>query len=96
MLKHVVMWKLKPENRAANAQQMKQMLEAMAGKVSGLRSIEVGVNGIPGAGTCDVVLYSVFDDKQALNEYNEHPDHLAIKDFVKNIRETRYQVDYEV
>lgn len=94
MLKHMVMWKLKAENRADNAGQMKQMLEAMAGKVAGLRRIEVGINAIPGADSCDVVLYSEFDDEQALNEYNQHPDHLVIKDFVKDIRETRHQVDY--
>ena len=94
MLKHIVMWKLKEENRADNALQIKQMLEAMAGKVPGLRAIEVGINAIHGPDTCDVVLYCEFEDEQALNDYNEHPDHLAIRNFVKHIRESRHQVDY--
>jgi quinol monooxygenase YgiN len=94
MLKHIVMWKLKDDNREAHARQMKQMLEAMQGKVSGLHRIEVGINAVPGADTCDLVLYSEFEDAQALAAYNDHPDHLAIKDFVKQVRLTRHQVDY--
>jgi len=94
MLKHIVMWKLKDENREAHAQQMKQMLEAMQGKVAGLRHIEVGINAIAGTDTADVVLYSEFDHEQALQAYHDHPDHLAIKDFVKNVRLSRQQADY--
>lgn len=70
------------------------MLEAMRDKVAGLRHIEVGINALPGADACDVVLYSEFDDVQALAAYNEHPDHLAIKAFVSTVRLTRQQVDY--
>jgi hypothetical protein len=42
------------------------------------------------------VLVSDFDDKSALEAYQVHPKHQALKDFVAAIREERQCVDYEV
>ena len=100
MIKHIVMWQLKDQaegaDRAANAGRMKQLLEACAGIVPGLLKLEVGL-ATPGLeATYDVVLYSEFADKAALDAYQTHPQHEALKPFFAAVREGRQCMDYEV
>ncbi|SAL78720.1 stress responsive protein [Caballeronia arvi] len=100
MLRHIVMWKLKDNaegaSRAENAQKLKAKLETCRSIVKGQGHFEVGT-AQPGFDcTYDVVLVSDFDDKAALDAYQVHPKHQALKDFVAAIREERQCVDYEV
>jgi heme-degrading monooxygenase HmoA len=99
MVKHIVMWRLKDEaqgqNRKENAQQLKTRLEALAGKIPGLRKFEVGFDFSNTPDSSDAVLYSEFDSKEALAAYQEHPQHKAVQAFVKEIRLERRIVDYE-
>lgn len=98
MLKHIVMWKLKEhaegENKATNAQKMKQLLETCAHIVPGILKFEVAL-ATPGLeATFDVVLYSEFADKAALDAYQVHPDHKAIGPFIGAVRELRECMDF--
>jgi hypothetical protein len=100
MLRHIVMWKLKATaegaGRAENAQKLKATLETCRSIVQGQGHFEVGIGlGLPGS-TFDVVLVSDFDDSAALDSYQKHPKHVAIKDFVGAVTEGRQCVDYEV
>ena len=72
MVKHIVMWKLADaQHKKENASKMKGMLEALVGVVPGLLKLEVAENWI--AGGYDVILYSEFTDKAALDGYQNHP-----------------------
>lgn len=100
MLKHIVMWKLKDHaegaDRAANAAEMKRRLDECAAIVPGMHTFEV-VLAQPGLeATYDVVLYSEFADRAALQAYIEHPAHKAVVPFIGAIREGRQCMDYEV
>lgn len=100
MIKHIVMWKLKDfaegADKAANAEKMKAKLDACANLVPGTLTFEV-VLAQPGLeATYDVVLYSEFADKAALDAYADHPDHVALKPFIGAVREARQCMDYEV
>jgi heme-degrading monooxygenase HmoA len=100
MLKHIVMWKLKDHaegaDRAANAAEMKRRLDACANIVPGIQKFEV-VIAQPGLeATYDVILYSEFEDKAALEAYAKHPDHQALIPFIGSIREGRACMDYVV
>ncbi|OLP06538.1 stress responsive alpha-beta barrel domain protein [Rhodoferax antarcticus ANT.BR] len=44
--------------------------------------------------TYDLVLNSVFEDAEALNAYQSHPEHAAIKPFLGAIRTERQCMDY--
>lgn len=100
MLKHIVMWKLKEHaqgaDRAANAQRMKEMLEACANIVPGIEKFEVALAQPGLEATYDIVLYSEFASREALDAYQEHPDHVALKPFISVIREARQCMDYEI
>jgi len=100
MLKHIVMWKLKDQaegaDRAANAIEMKRRLDECATIVPGILKFEV-VIAQPGLeATYDVVLYSEFEDKAALDGYINHPTHKALVSFIGAIREGRQCMDYMV
>jgi hypothetical protein len=99
MIRHIVMWKLKETaegaTRAENAQKLKAKLEACRDIVPGILRLEVAV-ATPGLeSTCDVVLDSDFADKAALDAYQIHPTHQALKSFVTAVRESRECVDFE-
>ena len=98
MIKHIVMWKLKDFSEGAgrleNMQKMKSMLEALNGRIPGLLNLEVGFNINTSNTDFDLVLYSEFKDERALETYQNHPEHLIVKEFVGKVREKRAVVDY--
>lgn len=98
MIHHIVMWSLKPEacgaDRATNALKMKALLESMNGKVPGMIRLSVGLATAGLEANADVVLVSEFVDEAALAAYQHHPDHVAMKDFIGAIRESRHVLDY--
>ncbi|MCA1326565.1 Dabb family protein [Herbaspirillum sp. alder98] len=100
MIKHIVMWKLKDQaegaDRATNMQKMKVLLDGCAGIVPGILKFEA-VLAQPGLeATYDVVLYSEFESRAALDAYQDHPEHVAIKPFIGAVREARQCMDYEI
>ncbi len=98
MIKHIVMWKLKPEaeGRTAqeNAQWMKEHLEALMGVVPELLSCEVGIN--VAEGNYDACLISTFESLETLDIYKKHPAHVEISTYCKKIRESRVVCDFEI
>ena len=99
MIKHIVMWKLKEHadgaDRAANAAKMKALLDGCRDVVPGIVEFEVALAQPGLEATYDVVLYSVFADKAALDAYQDHPKHVAVKPFIGAVRLERQCMDYE-
>jgi len=100
MIKHIVLWKLHAEangkTKQENALEVKRLLEDMVGKVPEIITLEVGINYNTSPDDADVVLYSEFASKSDLEAYQVHPDHEAIKGFIKSVRSERRVIDYEV
>jgi len=100
MIKHIVMWKLKESanglDRAGNARAIKEKLEGLRGRIPGLLELEVGIDFSAGEGSCDVVLCAALASRQALKDYQAHPEHQAILPFVREAAAERRLVDYEV
>ena len=100
MIKHIVMWKLKDQaegaDRTGNAARMKALLEGCRDIVPGIVEFEVALAQPGLEATYDVVLYSVFKDKWALDAYQDHPAHVAVKPFIAAVRAERQCMDYEV
>jgi hypothetical protein len=100
MIKHIVFWRLNEtaygNNKQVNAQLLKEKLLAMKGKVNGLIKIEVGSDFSNEEDSCNVVLYSEFKNKEALHQYQIHPDHQELKKWLSEVRYERRVVDYEI
>ena len=93
MIKHIVMWKLKD---AAQAPFFKAQLDSCKHLVPGMLAFEVAIRTDELEANCDVVLYSVFDDKAALAAYQHHPQHQQVSGGLGALRETRMVLDYEI
>lgn len=91
MLKHIVVWTMKPETTAEQKQEMKNRLEALAGSISELRKIEVGIDASSGT----MSLYSEFASEDDLIAYQMHPEHQMVVGFVKPLVAARSVCDYE-
>ena len=100
MVKHIVLWRLKPEAHgrpaADNARAIKEKLEALRGRIPGMLRLEVGIDFSHEETSSDVVLVSEFESRAALDAYQVHPAHEAVKGFILEARSERRLVDYEV
>jgi len=98
MIKHIVMWKLKEEalgnDKLKNAKIIKDSLEALTDICEGVNTIEVGIDILQTEQSYDVVLVSVFENKNAYKEYAIHPEHQKIVPFIKEVTKSRIAVDY--
>ncbi|MCK5349480.1 MAG: Dabb family protein [Desulfobacula sp.] len=98
MIKHIVCWDITDKkNLKEHAQQVKNVLENLNGKIPGLLKIEVGFNYSDSETASDIVLYSEFESKEALASYITHPLHVeAGKNTVRSVTSNRRMIDYEV
>jgi hypothetical protein len=88
------MFKFKEEHKTANIEQAKEMLENLMGRVPTLQSMEVGVNFADEERAMDLSIVTTFADKEALQEYAVHPEHLKVVEFIKGVVEYSKVVDY--
>jgi|TergutMp193P3_1026864.scaffolds.fasta_scaffold172799_2 hypothetical protein len=98
MVKHIVIWKLKDiaggGYKIANAQLIKDKLEALNGKIPGVRKVEVGIDFLQTETSGDIVLYSEMETVEALVAYQAHPQHLEAGAFIGEVVSEKIVVDY--
>lgn len=92
MVKHIVCFKLKDRKKSEEA---KEILLSMRGKVPTAQEIEVGVDFLGSARSCDVFLSVTVRDGQALTEYQNDPYHVGVvKKFMHEETENSVAVDF--
>ena len=96
MVKHIVMFDFKDEKKEENLQKAKVMLEALLKTVPSLKSMEVGINFSQEERAMDMSLYSEFDDREGLEAYAIHPEHLKVVEFIKSVATASKVSDYTV
>ena len=98
MIKHIVLWKFKDHaegaDKAANLVKAKALLDACADIAPGTRRFEVAIAQSGFECTYDLILYCEFDDQAALDAYQNHPQHVALKPFIGAARLERQCMDY--
>ncbi|MBN2282169.1 MAG: Dabb family protein [Candidatus Marinimicrobia bacterium] len=94
MIKHIVMWKLKDENKAENASEMVARLAVLKNKIEEIKHIEAGVNINPAEVAYDVALYSEFENEVSLSNYQNHEAHQEVVKFIRSVTTSRVVVDY--
>ncbi|MEG2176375.1 MAG: Dabb family protein [Oscillibacter sp.] len=93
MIRHIVMWKFRPDTQAEQTHFL-DGLRGLQGVIPQLLSSEVACN--VGTGNYDAVLVSEFADLAALETYKNDPRHQAVSALCKAIRTDRVAVDYEI
>jgi len=97
VIRHIVMWRLageSPQQQKQARERVKQAFEGLAGRIPGLRQIEVGIDHSAVDYACDVVLVADFESQHALDGYATHPEHLRVRQELGPLRTARHQVDY--
>ena len=100
MIRHIVMWQLREQaegaEKAVNIEKAKSLLLSCSQVVPGILDFEVAAS-TPGMDcTHDLVLHMLVDDAQVLAAYQNHPQHLAIKPFMKAVVQERCCMDFTV
>lgn len=92
MLTHIVLFKLKDK---ADAEKVREKLLGMEGRIPQLRHLEVGIDILNSQRSYDLALYTRFDSLEAMQEYQVHPVHVEVAEYIKSVRESSVSVDYE-
>ncbi len=96
MIAHVVCFKMKPfangKNHTQNLKELITRLEILK-TIPVVRSMSVELNK-PGSEYA-AVLTELFDDKKALDVYDNHPTHIGIKDYIGVVCDHMLITDHE-
>lgn len=97
MVKHIILWKLKEEHSNGEVKNgIKNGLEGLKGKIDGLLEIKVQTDKLASS-NADVMLYSVFENEEALKGYSVNPAHVEVANSkVRPFTEARMCMDFEV
>ena len=95
MIVHIVMFQFKEEDKKNNLFKAKQMLEDLVALIDPLISMEVGNDFSQTDRAFDLSLYSTFASKEDLSTYANHPEHLKVVSFIKEVTSLSRVVDYE-
>ena len=99
MIKHIVMWKIKDLHEGADKDQImdriKEELEGLKSFIPEIKTMEIGRNSNELPTSFDIALYSEFDSKEDLDVYKEHPEHVKVAQFVRQVTTDAVVVDYE-
>ncbi len=100
MIKHILFLRFNESaygnDKQTNVKIFEEKLFTIQKKVKGLIKVEVGFDFSNEKDSSDVVLYSEFESKEALHQYQIHPDHENLKKWLSEVRYERRVVDYEV
>ncbi len=97
MVKHIILWQLKDEFKTDEVKLgIKEGLEGLVEKIPGLLEIKVQTDSLPSS-NADVMLDSLFENKEALKEYAVNPLHVEVADTkVRPYTQTRSCMDFEI
>lgn len=97
MVRHIVMWNFKDgfteEENIRNARKVKEELEALSSAIQGIVSLRVTISDLDSSNR-DIVLNSLFESKEALANYQIHPEHVRVSQYVGTVMMNRSCIDY--
>lgn len=96
MVRHIILWQIKDDaDKASVKKKAKEALEGLAGKIDGLLSVKVHINGLESS-NADMMLETSFTDEAALKGYSVHPLHVKAADtYVRPFTKLRVCLDFE-
>lgn len=94
MITHIVFFKFL-DRSADNINKAKEVLLSMEGKIPQLRHLEVGVDVLKTERSYDLALVTKFDSLEDLQNYQVHPVHVEVANYLAKVRKSAVAVDYE-
>ncbi len=91
-MKHIICIKLFDANKAP---EVRERLLSMKGKVPQLENIWVGVDFLHSARSFDVVMIAELSGRNVLDDYQNDPYHVSVKEYLKTVAEKTVALDCE-
>jgi hypothetical protein len=99
MIKHIVMWKMKPQaegaDAAANMKLMLARLTALKAVIPEIADYAAGTDFVHSPASWDFAICCTVKDRADLATYNDHPEHVKVKQFIAKVTESRAVADIE-
>ena len=100
MIKHIVMWKMRAQaegaDAAANMKIMKERLSALRAIIPEIVDYSCGEDFVHSPASFDFAIVCTVKDRHDLQVYNDHPEHVKVKQFIGKVTEVRALVDIDV
>jgi len=96
MVEHIVLFKMKPQSTPAEKEELIRRLRGLAGKIDGIVGLSAGETFSDRHKGYTVGLVVRFTDKEALERYGPHPEHVPVKEYVAEVCDDVIAVDYEI
>lgn len=100
MISHIVLFNFKEEAMGEKKKELieigKNALEELKNKIPELKKIQVGVNFLESSASYDLSLYTEFETQIDLDVYQDHPEHVKVKELFSQIVEKRAVVDANI
>ena len=97
MIRHIVSWNYKDEftdeQNRENARKMKDGLERLKDIIDGVIEIAVRIDLLDTSNRV-VVMNSLFESEKHLADYQVHPEHVIVSNFIGTVMKDRTCVDY--
>ena len=95
MLTHVVMMKFKPDVKQADIDELEKTMDELPNTIMEILTYEFGRDVIKSERSFDFALVSNFANPEALERYQNHPEHLKVLEKLKAICENVLTVDFK-
>ena len=96
MIRHVVVFKLKPDVSEARRDEWLEMSRRLHGRIELVRNFKIGVDLLRLPRSYDVAVVADFDNLEDIRAYAEHPAHLSAVELSRELSEHIVSVDFEV
>ncbi len=95
MIDHLVLFAVKEDASREDVEDLLSSLKALRDKVSSVADLSVGEDFSRRAGVYTHGLFVRFEDREGLQEYLKHPEHLAVVEKLDSRTSGRLVADYE-
>lgn len=94
MLTHIVLFKFKYETEENEINQVIEGLGRLPDKIEEIREFRLGRDILQTERSYDLGLVASFEDREALDRYQVHPEHQQVVSMVKAIASSVIAVDF--
>lgn len=95
MLTHIVIWKYRADVDQEVRDEHVRLLRRLKDKIPQIQSLSVGADVLRLPRSFDSGLVVQFQDREALEVYTVHPEHILVADMGRRISEQVASVDFE-
>ncbi len=96
MLKHIVLFKFKPDTSDVNIANVEKGLAGLPARIAEIKHYEFGRDVVQSDRSFDFGLVSEFEDMESLERYRTHPYHMAVVNQLNMICDNIISVDFTI